>query len=150
MSRITVTRRIDAPVDRVFDVITDIERLPETNEDVVGVEFLSEQRSGPGTRFRETRSSKGREMKTELELTEVVANDRARFVSDMGGTVWDTVFSFRPLGSPPGSETELLIELEARAYKLLPKLMYPFVKGMVRRGMEKHIDGLKAYCEARD
>jgi uncharacterized protein YndB with AHSA1/START domain len=147
MSRITVSRTVAAPVATVFAVVTNIERLPESNPDVVRVEFLTDQRSGAGTRFRETRSSRGREMVTELEVTEYVENEHARFVTDTGGTVWDTVFTFRPTGSPPGSATDLEIQLDARAHKLLAKIMNPLIKGMVRKGMEKHVAALSAYCE---
>ena len=147
MSRITLTREIAAPVEGVFRAVTDVERLPERDADVTHVEFLSERRSGAGTRFRETRRMKGRETRTELEITEWVENERARFVSDAGGTVWDTLYSVRPLGSDSG--TELRIELDARPYKALAKLAVPFMKGMVRRGMKTHVDGLKAYCERR-
>ena len=150
MSMITVSLDIRAPIETVFRVITDIEKLPESNPDVTRIEFLTDQRSGPGTRFRETRTSKGKEMQTELELTELVANEHARFVSDMGGTIWDTVFLLRPQGSPPGSETHLEIALDARPYKLPAKLAFPMIKGMVQRGMEQHVDSLRTYCEAMD
>jgi len=85
-------------------------------------------------------------MVSELEVTEQVENESARFVTDVGGTVWDTLFTFRPVGD----KTELVIQLDARAYKLLPKIMIPLiVKGMVRKGMEKHIISLGAYCEGQ-
>ena len=55
MSGVTVTRTIDAPASTVFRVITDVENSPSVTPEVVGVEFLTEQRTGAGTRFRETR-----------------------------------------------------------------------------------------------
>lgn len=149
MTEITVSRDIRAPVETVFRAITDIAKLPESIPDIVRIEFLGERRSGAGTRFRETRSMMGKEMRTELELTEVVDNERARFVSDMGGAIWDTVFRLRPRGSPPGSETHLEVALDARPYKLQAKLMIPAVRGMVSRSMEQQIDSLRAYCEAQ-
>ena len=82
-------------------------------------------------------------MVTELELTEYEENERARFVTDAGGTVWDTVFSFQPTGAA----TKLVIELEARPHRFLSKLMYPLIKRMVRKGMETHIGALTSYCE---
>jgi hypothetical protein len=48
MTRVTVSRAIAASPEVVFKVITDIERLPDTNPDIVGVELLSDQRSGVG------------------------------------------------------------------------------------------------------
>ena len=105
----------------MFEVITNVERLPESNPDVTSIEFLSEQRSGAGTRFRETRAAKGRQVVTELERTEQVDNHSARFVSDTGGgTIWDTMFSFRPEGSPAGTQTLLEIQLDARPLTSTP------------------------------
>lgn len=149
MSRITVSRTVSAPVARVFAAVTDVERLPESNPDVVRVEFLPDRRSGAGTRFREARLSTGREMVTELEITELVLNERPRFVTDAGGTVWDTVFTFRPEGAPAGSATTLEIRLEARPHTLLARIVTPLITGMVRGGMTKYIAALSAYCERR-
>lgn len=145
MSQITVARTIRAPVTKVFSVITDIEKLPASNPDVLRVEFLSDQHYGAGTRFLETRGGKRKQVVTELELTECEENERARFVSDMGGTIWDTMFTFRP----KDSETELEIRLDARPYKLLAKIMNPLISGMVRKGMQSHIESVGDYCEGQ-
>ena len=37
--------------------------------------------------------------------------------------------------------------LDARAYKLLPKLMNPLIEGMIQKAVEKDMDAVKAYCE---
>ena len=42
MSRIIVARTIQAPVQTVFDAVTNIERLPESSPEVVRVEFLTD------------------------------------------------------------------------------------------------------------
>ncbi len=55
MGQFTVTRTIGAPVGVVFRAITDVEILPDVVPDVLSTEFLSEIRSGAGTRFHETR-----------------------------------------------------------------------------------------------
>ena len=59
--------------------------------------FLSEVRTGVGTRFRETRLMHGKERSTELEVTEYVENERVRMVADTDGTVWDSVFVVSPV-----------------------------------------------------
>lgn len=141
--RIAVWREIEAPVETVFRTIADIEALPAVNPDVESIEFLSERRSGPGTRFKETRVGKRRKVVTELEVVEQVENERVRFVSDLGGVIWDTNFRFRP----EGGGSRLDIELEARPHKLLPRIISPLMKRMIRSGMEKHIDSVKDRCE---
>ena len=143
MTRVTVSRTIAAPVEVVFEAVTNIERLAETSPDVVGVEFLTASHHGLGTRFRETRKMKDREMVTELEITEFVENERSRMVADSHGTVWDTLFTVRP----ENGKTLLEIEMDARPHRLLTKLMTPLMKGFFRKGIEKHIEDVRDYCE---
>ena len=145
MTRVIVSRKIEAPIERVFRAVTDIERLSDSNPDVVGVKFLSDSRSGAGTRFIETRKTGKKTMDTELEIVEWTDNHTARMVADSHGTVWDTLFTVEPAAG----QTKLTIAMDARPHKLLPKLMNPIMKGFFRKGMEKHIDAVRAYCEQR-
>lgn len=55
MTQTIVTRRIDAPIERVFDTVCDIGNFSQAIPDIVNVEFTSETRRGVGTRFKETR-----------------------------------------------------------------------------------------------
>lgn len=144
MTKVEVHSKIDAPVEVVFRAVTDIANLPATNPAIVGIEFLTEQRSGVGTRFRETRRMKKKEMVTELEVTEHEPNRRARMVADSHGTVWDTVFEFREIGGA----TEFTIAMDARPHAFLPKLLTPVFKGLFRRGIAKHMEEFKTYCES--
>ena len=114
MTSMTVTRRIAAPVGVVFRTVADIRQFSQVVPQIIRIEFLSDVRSGIGTRFRETRLMNGQEMATELAVTEYVENDRVRIVSDAGGTVWDTVFT---VAAAEGS-TELTMVMEARPYEL--------------------------------
>lgn len=144
MTRIKVARDIAAPPEVVFGAVADIERLPEVNEEVVRIEFLGEQRSGVGTRFRETRRMGKREMETELEVTEYEAPTRARMVTDSHGTVWDTVFRITP--TEAGAHLE--IDMDARPHKIMTRIMTPLMAPLFRRGMQKHIDVLAEHCAA--
>ena len=78
MGRTTIQRTIDAPVERVFEVISDISNFSKAVPAIVRAEILSEVKSGKGTRFREFRRMGGKEVSAELEVTEFVANDRVR------------------------------------------------------------------------
>jgi len=144
MSEITVTKSIDAPVEKVFNTVADIRNFSQAVPEVVHVEYLSDIKTGVGTRFRETRSIKGREAKTELEVTEYVENKKVRIVSDTNGTIWDSVFTVKPVGE----FTELKLEMEARAYKLLPRLMNPVIKGVIKKALINDMEAVKAFCES--
>ncbi len=143
MSQTSVSINIQAPIEKVFAAISDIESFPIRAEAITEVEFLTEQRSGIGTQFRETRMLKGRESQTELEVTEFVENDRIRMVSDQGGTIWDTIF----IVQQTESDTRLDMTMDAKPYKLMAKLMNPLIKGMIARFIQKDMDELKAWCE---
>lgn len=143
MPRITVTRTIQAPVELVFETVSDIRNFSQAVPHIVNVEFLSDVRSGLGTRFRETRRTKGKEMSTELEVTEYVPNDRVRMVADSHGTVWDSLFTVKEAGKV----TEMQMTMDARAHKLLPKLINPLIMKMVAKAVESDMDSVKQYCE---
>ena len=128
MARITVTKTINAPLHVVFATVADIRQFAEAIPHIVGYEFLSETQTGVGTRFRETRVMHGKEASTVLEVTEYVENQRTRLVADSHGTVWDSVFEVRE----EGGATVLTLTMDAKAYKLLPKLMNPLICGMIR------------------
>lgn len=143
MTQITVTRTIDAPIETVFKTVADIREFPKAVPAVVNVEILSEVQSGLGARFRETRLFGGKEAAEEFEVTEYVENDRIRLVTDSHGTVWDSVFQV----SREDQATRLTLTMNAKAYKLLPKLINPLMKGMIQSAVGKDMDSIKSYCE---
>ena len=143
MSYTLAKRTIQAPVDKVFDTIADVRNFKKAVPGILDVEFLTDSTRGVGTRFKETRDMNGRRATTELECTEYAENAKVRMVSDAGGTIWDTVFEVRP----QGSTTELELRMDARPYKLLPRLMNPLIRGMVSKAVVSDLDAVKRYCE---
>lgn len=146
MTRTQLSRSIDAPIGVVFSTVADISNFSAAVPHIEDVEFLSETRTGVGARFRETRLMGSRRATTELEVTEYVQDERVRFVSDAGGTVWDTTFSVEP--ERDGRGTRLLMVMEARPHKLLAKLTTPLMKRVIARAIAADLDAVKAYAEA--
>lgn len=144
MSTITVSQRINAPKELVFKTVADIKNFSKAVPDIKNVEFLTEQKYGVGTKFRETRDMNGREATTELEVTELVENAHIRLVSDAMGTVWDSVFTVER----KQDGTELTLIMDAKAYKFLPKIINPLMKGFMKKALEKDMVAVKNYCEA--
>jgi hypothetical protein len=143
--RYSVSRTINAPIELVFGRISDVRRFAEVSEDVLEIEFLSETTHGVGTRFRETRNMNGRKATTELEVTEFVENERVRFVSDAGGTIWDTVMAV----TANGDTTDLEMTMDARPSNFVARIVNLVIKGMVTRAVTRDMDQLKAWCEAQ-
>ena len=144
MTPITVTRTIDASIDVVFSTVSDIRQLSKALPHVIRFEFLSVVNSGVGARFRETRLMKGKEVTSELEITEYVENDRVRMVADSHGTVWHTLFTV----TSEGGSTTLTTRMDSRSDKLCSRVMNPLIRGMIAKAVERDMDLVKAFCES--
>lgn len=143
MSITRVERQINAPVETVFDVISKAENYSTAVTHITHIEFLSEQKSGVGTRFKETRLIKGREATSTLEVTELVENERIQIFSDEGGTQW--ISDFTTAATPEGCR--LTLQMEAKPYKFMAKIFNPLFKGMIARAIADDMDAVKSYCE---
>ncbi|MEN0061325.1 MAG: SRPBCC family protein [Myxococcota bacterium] len=145
MTTIAVRRIIAADPDLVFREVTDIERFPKTVPEVMSIEFLGELRQGPGTRFREHRLVNGRPMAFELEVAEYDAPARrARFVTDAGGTLWDT--TMRVDAIPEGAGLEFIMVATGHAW--FNRAVNWLMQGVYRRGMSRQLEALAIRCEA--
>lgn len=142
----TVNRTIQASVDSVFGVISDIKIFAKVMPDVQRVEFLTPETAGVGTKFRETRLMGNREASTVLEVRECVENRLIRFVSDEGGTIWDTVMTVKS----EGEQTLLSMTMHAQPYKLMSRISIVFIQGMLMKHLERDMDAVKGYCEQLD
>ena len=147
MSRITVTRTVDAPIDLVFETGADERRFSQALPHIVKVEFLSDVKVGVGTRFRETRLMNGKETTTELEVAEFVENERVRLVAtDSQGTVWDTAFTVAAVRG----RTDLTMTMVACAYTWLARIFVFLIRSMIKRAVERDMDLVKGFCEKND
>lgn len=100
--------------------------------------MLSDVTTGVGTRFRETREINGKEAATELEVTEYDENKHIRLIADSRGTVWNSLFTVEE----SGGQTRLTLMMEAKAYKLMAKLMNPLMKFTIKKALEKDMDAV--------
>ena len=143
MAWLELKRMIKAPPERVFRTVAHIEEFRKVLPHIVDVEFLTEQKTGLGTRFRETRMMQGKHHVTELEVTEYVAPQRVRLVTDTNGTVWDTTFTIEDREG----ETKLDFKMDATAHRWLPKFVNGMIKPFVQFAIDHDLDRVKEYCE---
>jgi uncharacterized protein YndB with AHSA1/START domain len=143
--KISLQRQVNAPMEVVFDAIAHIENFSQAAPHIVGVEYLSEQKRGVGTRFRETRRMGKREAATVLEVTEYQPPERVRLVSEAGGAVWDTLFSVRAANNG----TVLAMEMTATANNLVSRLLLPLMRKPIASAIETDLQAVKEWCEAK-
>ncbi|HBS28589.1 MAG TPA: hypothetical protein DEB06_03860 [Phycisphaerales bacterium] len=148
MAKFEFSTQINAPVDRVFEVFTDLRRATERIPAIKKLEVLTEGPIGKGTRFRETRVMFGKEATETMEFTEFQPGKRCAIGADSCGSRFETAFSFRPEGN--GTFVEQITTCTPRT--LMAKLMMPLgmlLAGPMKKAMRADLDALKHAAEAR-
>jgi uncharacterized protein YndB with AHSA1/START domain len=146
MTTVTVSSRIAAPIDHVFEIFTDLDHLTERVSGIRRLEPLSPGGFNLRTRWRETRQVLGRDFSEEMEVT---AFDRGRgytITTDNGGTRMDTVFSFEPVNH----DTQVTIEFTLDTHTLPARLIAPIgwaMTGRIRDALTHDLQDLKKAAE---
>lgn len=144
MKPIQVTREIEAPLEFVFQTVSDVRNFRKAVPHITKIEFVTDQQVGVGTRFRETRVMNGSEQTVELEVAEFAKNDRVRMISDAGGTVWDTLFTI----SQQSDYVMLEMRMDIKPHTWFARLTTFLIRGMVAKAVEADLDSVKSYCES--
>jgi hypothetical protein len=154
MKSFSMTKRIDATVEAVFDVGSDLEHAAGRIRGIVKIELLTPGPVGVGTRWRETRRMMGREHTETLEMT---AFDRPRSYTvgcDFCGAYMETTFQFTPAGGSPSnaSATDVTLDIRYEARSLLAKLWSFLTTSMfdkmIRECMQNDLDDLARAAES--
>lgn len=91
--QVTVERRINASADRVWEALTDLERMPSVLTGVERVDVLTPGPFAVGTRWRETRRMFGKQATEEMYVTACEAPGRYVVEADSAGTHYVSEFS---------------------------------------------------------
>ena len=146
MTTVTVTSGIAAPVERVFEVFTDIEHSAEHVSGIKKLEILTSGGFRLGTRWREVREVLGRQVSEEMRITAFERNRTYTVTNDAHGTRADTLFSFEP--SNGGTKVTIEFELEPQSFaaRLLSPLGWALA-GKIREAITQDIADLKRAAE---
>jgi carbon monoxide dehydrogenase subunit G len=148
-STITVSRRILAPVNVVWDVATDIPGSAAALSGITAVEMLSDGTFGAGTRWRETRAMGRRQVTEEMWVSAVEPLRSYAVESDSRGAHYTSVFTFVPTGA---DSTEATLDFSAQPRGVVSRvastLLSPIVTRAVRRALNTDLADLAAAAEA--
>ncbi|MXX76309.1 MAG: hypothetical protein F4210_12135 [Holophagales bacterium] len=134
---------INASLETVFRAVSDLGHFAKAVPQIDRIEILSDTAAGVGTRFRETRLVGGRETASELQVAELVEDEKVRYVSDTFGTRWNSTFTV----ASAGERTRLTMTIEGRPHTLLSRLAAPLMRFLTERGVVADLTGIKAYAE---
>jgi hypothetical protein len=154
MTSFTMTKRISAPVEVVFDVASDLEHAAGRFRGIEKIELVTPAPVGVGTRWRETRRMMGRQATETMEMTAFDRPHRYTVGCHSCGAYMETAFRFTPMGgaSGPGA-TDLTLDIRCQPRSLFAKMMSPLTRlmftKMMRGCMENDLDDLARAAEAQ-
>lgn len=138
---------IDAPVERVWQVFTDIEHADKMLAAIESIELLGAPEFDVGFRWRETRTMFGKQATEEMWVTICEPPRRYEVEAESHGARYLTSYRFEDLGD---GRTAVVQSFEGRGVTLLAKLMTP-VSLLFKRSTEKafreDLEQMKAACE---
>jgi uncharacterized protein YndB with AHSA1/START domain len=146
MTTVTVDTQVAAPVERVFDVFTDLEHGAERVTNIHDIKMLTTRGFGLGTRWLETREVLGQLDSAEMEVTAFERNRAYTITHHKAGTRIDTVFTFEPFEDG----TKVRIDFVLESHGLPPGLLAPLgwaIAGKVRDVISRDLADLKESME---
>ena len=147
MAGVVVTKDINAPVERVFDLLTDFENSAEVIRGIVKMELLTDGAVGVGTRFRETRIMFGREADEVMEVSEFERPNGYVLTAESHGCRYVTKVCL----SQNGDSTRLEMNFDAHPMSWLAKMLSFMTRPMLKscaKAMDADLDDIKASLES--
>lgn len=145
---VAVSRIVEAPLEVVWRVATDLEALPETMSAITAVEVLAGgDPFGVGTRWRETRLMMRREATEEMTVTRVEPERGYTVEADNHGVHYVSTFAFAPVG-PQRTEVTMTFSGQPTARQNpLQRLLGRLGLRIVRSSLEKDLADLGTAAE---
>lgn len=139
---------IDAPKEKVWDVITNIEHASENISGIEKVEVLEKPIDGiVGLKWRETRTMFGQTATEVMWITDAEENECYRTRAESHGSVYTTDFVL----SEQDGKTRLSMEFDAVPQTLGSRLMWTltgwFFRGSTKKGLMQDLVDIKAAAE---
>ena len=149
MPSLAMTRDIIAPLDRVWDVFTDLEHAAQNLSAVEAVEMLSDQPFGEGTRWLETRKMYGKSVTEEMWVSECEEHKRYLVRAGSGTTHYESLFEF---GAIDDRSTRVRFTFSGETTgiaKVVGTVMWPLLRGRMSKELGKDLKELARICERR-
>jgi len=147
MATITVSTHVSAPIERVFEVYTELDKAVERIPDITALEILSEGPFGEGTRWRETRVMFKKEATEEMWVSGFDPPKSYTVEAESHGMRYSTLFSF----TPEGDGTKVTWSFSGTAQTLGTKIMSPIfnvlMKGTMKKCMLRDLEALRDVCD---
>jgi uncharacterized protein YndB with AHSA1/START domain len=144
---VKVSGQIEAPLESVFDLFTDVERAAAHVSSIKAVAMLTPDRPfGTGTRWRETREVFGCLDTAEMEVTAFERYRTYTITHHKAGVRIETAFVFEPRDGSTSISIEFALQTDGLPSGFLTPLNWA-IAGKVRHVLTSDLTGLKACAE---
>jgi uncharacterized protein YndB with AHSA1/START domain len=144
--RIESSTQIDAPRERVFAFITDLDNLPKWQTGVIESKLKSEGPVRVGFEFEETAKVGPWRLRNVCRVTDLKPGQRFAFEAKSSGPLdYDGCFDLQPVAGG----TRLTVSGTARL-KGLWRLLQPLLAGDLRRETRTELESLRRLIEAAE
>lgn len=144
MAQMRLVREVDAPAERVWEVMTDLEASPETLRGVTSVERLDSGTGfGIGTTWRETRTLMRRTATEEMSVSAVEPGRSYTVTADNHGTAYTSTLTVEPIDA---HRSRLSMTFDARARTLVSRILSATIARLfvrsTRRALQADLDDI--------
>ena len=148
MQDVEVRRHVAAPVQRVWDVATDLAGAAQVIQGIDAVEVLTPGPFGVGTRWRETRTMMGRSATEEMTVTAVEPQRSYTVETTSSGAHYVSTFAFAP--SADGG-TDVTTTFGGRPTTTVARVLGALTAPLGRRAVTKALEqDLRDIAEAAE
>jgi hypothetical protein len=147
--RVTVETDIQAPPEAVWRVVADIENATETIGAIEEIEIL-QQPTGPsiaGLKWRETRTMFGKKATEVMWVTDAADASHYETRAESHGSVYQTRIAIHPHAGGTRLSMDFSGQPVSPGAKILWALTGFFVKGAMRKALERDLADIKAAVE---
>ncbi|MGI9557169.1 MAG: SRPBCC family protein [Solirubrobacterales bacterium] len=149
MKGIEVKREINAPAERVWGAITDLDGATERLSGVDAIERLGGPEFGVGTRWRETRTMFGKQATEDMEIATVDDGRAYTVIADSHSTHYHSEMRVESAGDA-ASVLSMRMSGEPQTFwaKLAGATIGRLFVGATRKALQKDLDEIAAAAEA--
>ncbi|MFD1739776.1 SRPBCC family protein [Bacillus salitolerans] len=137
---------INAPLEKVFEIASDLRNSAAILEHVVDVQLLSEGPISKGTKLKEVREIRGRKAEALIVVTEFIPNQKYSVKSENNGLFVEYHYTFHPKDSGTIVQFEGVIHTKG----FMNVLFKPVIASIIKKEDGNHLEDLKKYIEQQN
>lgn len=145
----STTQYFNAPVERVFNGLTDLDDAKNWMRGLVKIEKIKGDRVEPGAVWRETRKMFGKDATEEFEVVSVIPRKEIKLrVDGTKGTSKKGEYLFHYVVQEKNGGTDVTMHGEIAGLKGIAAILGKLFAGMFKKACMKDLLALKAHLES--